>query len=67
MIVDVHYHLIPYSMPSERINMMIEEWPMRIAKIMGINVNKEMPRDYEKRTLGQMGKTKPNKANSKPI
>ena len=27
----------------------------------------EMTRTYEKRTLGQLGKTKPNKANSKPI
>jgi len=27
----------------------------------------EMTRTYEKRTLGEVGKTKPNKANSKPI
>jgi hypothetical protein len=26
-----------------------------------------MKKDYEKRTLGQLGKTKPNKANSNPI
>ena len=32
-----------------------------------VYVNKEMTRDYEKRTLGVIGKTKPNKANSKPI
>jgi hypothetical protein len=30
-------------------------------------INKEMTRDYEKWTLGEIGKTKPNKANSKPI
>jgi hypothetical protein len=30
-------------------------------------VNKEMKKDYEKRTLGEVGKTKPNKANSNPI
>lgn len=40
MIVDVHYHLIPVPMPPERINMLIEE-PLRIAKIMGIEVDKE--------------------------
>ena len=36
-----------------------------------LNVNKEMAREYEKRTLGQSGKnkanSKPNKANSNPI
>ncbi|TFG29532.1 MAG: amidohydrolase [Promethearchaeota archaeon] len=49
MIIDVHYHSIPYSLPAERINMMIEEWPMRIAKIMGIEVQKEIliPRAQE--------------------
>ena len=30
-------------------------------------VTNEMKKDYEKRTLGVMRKTKPNKANSKPI
>jgi hypothetical protein len=30
-------------------------------------VRREMTRDYEKWTLGVIGKTKPNKANSKPI
>ena len=42
LIVDVHYHSIPYSIPNERINMMVEEWPMRIAKIMGIEAKKEV-------------------------
>jgi len=40
MIIDVHYHLIPYSMTAERISMLIEE-PLRIAKIMGIEAHKE--------------------------
>jgi hypothetical protein len=31
------------------------------------NVTNEMKKDYEKKTLGGVGKTKPNKANSKPI
>jgi hypothetical protein len=31
------------------------------------NVSEDMIKDYEKRTLGEIGKTKPNKANSKPI
>ena len=30
-------------------------------------VNEDMIKDYEKRTLGVLRKTKPNKANSKPI
>jgi hypothetical protein len=30
-------------------------------------VTNEMKKDYEKKTLGHIGKTKPNKANSKPI
>ena len=30
-------------------------------------VTNEMKKDYEKWTLGVTGKTKPNKANSKPI
>ena len=29
-------------------------------------VSKEMKKNYEKWTLGEVGKTKPNKANSKP-
>ena len=32
-----------------------------------LSVTKEMAKNYEKRTLGGVGKTKPNKANSKPI
>ena len=31
------------------------------------NVSIAMKKDYEKKTLGVIGKTKPNKANSKPI
>jgi hypothetical protein len=30
-------------------------------------ITNEMKKNYEKRTLGEVGKTKPNKANSKPI
>ncbi|MFX1257201.1 MAG: amidohydrolase family protein [Promethearchaeota archaeon] len=40
MIVDVHCHLIPYSMTPERVNMLIKEI-LPIAKIMGIDVYKE--------------------------
>ena len=32
-----------------------------------MNVSRVSTKNYEKRTLGGVGKTKPNKANSKPI
>ena len=32
-----------------------------------LNVNEVLTKDYENKTLGQLGKTKPIKANSKPI
>ena len=32
-----------------------------------MNVNNVLTRDYEKRTLGQRGKNKPNQSQSKPI
>ena len=41
MIVDVHYHFIPSPMSPERINMMMG-WPLHVAKIMGIEVEREI-------------------------
>ncbi len=41
MIVDVHYHFIPSPMSPERINMMMQ-FPLHIAKIMGIEVENEI-------------------------
>lgn len=57
MIVDVHYHLIPYSMTVERINMLIEE-PLRIAKIMGVKVKKENLINKAQQLWGDLDGTK---------
>ena len=40
MIVDVHYHLIPMDLPPVFLNQMVEE-PLRAARIMGFEPNKE--------------------------
>ena len=40
MIIDVHYHLIPTTRPVE-ISKEMEGELLRIAKVMGITVNKE--------------------------
>ena len=57
MIVDVHYHLIPYSMSAERLNMLLEE-PLRIAKIMGISVHKETLIQRAQQLWGDLDGTK---------
>ncbi len=42
MIVDVHYHLIPYSLTSERLKMMLKFVRYEFTKIMDVKANKDM-------------------------
>jgi hypothetical protein len=73
-------YLLAYYLPAYKAASTSVEKPLQIDPFMQnkpnfrkakMNVNKVLTKDYEKRTLGERGKNKPNsnpiKANSKPM
>jgi hypothetical protein len=58
------FRLSPKSSIQPKLSTILDLFMQNKANFKKVkyDVTKEMSRNYEKRTLGQMGKTKPNKA-----